>query len=257
MLSDLCKCCLQQWHYYQFQACLFMCVQEIWAQTVTLEHQRLYISPALSFLTLEPVVCAKDSAMEKSHLHCLNGHWFSSRKFIFNAYYSFSWERYNDVGSDELGFTFSMIKHTHRRSVLIWFLHVCNQFSVLLGSANPPYDSPCVQCGTFSLQTVGTTREPLENYISSNVHVFMLTQKVLQLEVRVRREPLWVNSDSTRVALMTRVNGLCWLFPDCCLYQSHNWLKSPLHLNLSRQVVFNREWYGFMVNLCDWFHWVV
>lgn len=225
-----------------------------WAQTVTLEQQGLYISPALSFLTLGPVVCAKDCAMEKSHLHCLNGHCFSSRKFIFNAYYSFSWERYNDVGSNELGFTFSLI-NTHKRSVLIWFLHVCNQFSVLLGSANPPYDSPCVQCGTFSLQTVGSDRK--RTTFPPNVHVFMLTQKVLQLEVRVRRELLWVNSDSTRVALMTKVKGLCWPFPDCCLYQPHNWLKSPLHLNPSRQVVFNREWYGFMVNLCDWFHWVV
>lgn len=117
---------------------------------------------------------------------------FIQEVHIFNAYYSFSWVRYNDVGSNELGFTFSMI-NTHKRSVLIWFLYVCNQFSVLLGSANPSYDSPCVQCGTFSLQTVGSDRK--RTTFPPNVHVFMLTQKVLQLEVRVRRELLWVNSD--------------------------------------------------------------
>lgn len=179
---------------------------------------------------------------------------FIQEVHIFNAYYSLFWERYNDVSSNKLGFTFSMVKHTHKEYA--YLVPPCVQpILSVVGFYQPSLWLP--MCPVWDFLFIVSGKWPQENYISSNVHVLMLIQKVLQLDVRAGREPLWVNSDSTKVALMTRVKGLCWLFPDCCLYQSHNWLKSPLHFNPSRQVIFNREWYGFMVSLCDWFHWVV
>lgn len=112
------------------------------------------ISPALSFLTLEPVVYMSRTAPWKSQLHCMSGHCLSSRSSHFQCKLFFILREVQWCKNQRAQVYLFDGYATHKRSVLIQFLHGCNQFSVLSGSASPTNDSPHVLCRAFSLQTV-------------------------------------------------------------------------------------------------------